>query len=629
MDRMIDDEDRHNSKPHVRFEEGATYCHVDFSKFQIRQGDFIKENFERKFHDPLKNLSDVRLALDTIAFISIADISGNITYVNDKFCEITRFSRDELIGRNHRLINSGYHSKTFFGELWKTVKEGQVWEGEVKNKTKDGRFFWAQTTVVPLYENGAVTQFVALRTDITEKKEIEEEALLRNEELKNSKELIKILTDYDYLTGISNRRQLEIRLKSEIKRAQSNARQFAFIYLDLDNFKFVNDSLGYEQGDKLIKLVAARLIDYIGDKGLVSRIGGDEFGLLLPTVTNEKELEKEAESLLSIFITPFVIQKHELYISVSLGITLYPYGGETIKAIFQNAELAMYRAKEEGRNQYKVFHYTMYDGSYKAFSLQNDLKKAKLKEELLLYYQPKIDANTYEIVGAEALIRWNHPEWGMVPPFEFITLAERSGLIITIDEWVLASVCKQLKEWERLGIPLIKVSINFSAIEFLQADLVQRVKETLEKFDVDPSWIEIEITESAFLDNEIHSIKMIEDLKKLGISMALDDFGTGYSSLFYLKRFKLDTIKIDQSFVKDIDSSTESIEITKAIVQLANNLGINVVAEGIETYNQLQLLKDIGCYRTQGYLFSKPIPLNKFEQLLVARRCPPERDIIN
>ncbi|MFC4321377.1 sensor domain-containing protein [Litchfieldia salsa] len=434
-------------------------------------------------------------------------------------------------------------------------------------------------------------------------------------EMRQAQQEIQYMAYHDHLTGLPNRRFFEERLQEELTAAKKNKSQLAVMLLDIDRFKFINDTLGHVIGDKVLKGITGMLTGIMSETDLVARMAGDEFLILSPSLPFKEYAEQLAATILKELETPIIVEHYELFVTGSIGIAIYPNSSEDLSSLIKNSDLAMYEAKKRKANSYNVFSPEMERTSFKNFELQNDLHKALLNDEFELYYQPKVLSNKRQIVGAEALIRWNHSTRGLVSPGEFIPLAEESGLIVPIGEWVLENVCKQIKAWEESGYPRLEVSLNFSALQMLQKGLVDTVKAILEKYQVEGKSLEIEITESLILNDDGDLLKKLEDLKDLGIRIAIDDFGTGYSSMSYLTKYKFNTIKLDRSFIKDIHTSTDSQAITKFIIQLSNQLKMKVVAEGVELEEQFSLLLEMNCDEIQGYLISKPLPVHQFEQL--------------
>lgn len=560
-----------------------------------------------KSYQELEKLVQV---LDHSVTVSITDPSGKILYVNQKFCEISKYDQEELVGKNHRVIKSGFHSKEFYQDLWSTISKGQIWKGEVCNKTKDGSLWWGDATIVPfLDKNRKPFQYISIRSDITERKEIENHTFQ--------------LAYYDPLTELPNRKRFENQLEHEVNRAKKMHTKFSLMIVDLHGLKYVNNSLGTKMGDKLLQEVAHRLNRIVGEIGGLFRIDGDEFAVIFPDLFEEQQMEKIAINILALFKQSFSIDEYELSLTINIGVSLYHDKREGSRQLMKKTYFALRQSRMKGQNNYQLFFPKANVGITKQFILKNDLQSALKKKQFFLDYQPRIDVKTNKIVGAEALMRWNHPDLGVVSPYEFIPLAEEDGFIHSLGEMGLLEACQQNKQWQERGLPPIQVSFNFSVIQFMQIDAMQVVEKILDYTSLDPRWLEIELTESALIKDEVMVSKKIEQLKKLGVSTAIDDFGTGYASLSYLKNLKANTLKIDRSFVKGIPAETDSSLIVSMIIQLAKNLQIKTVAEGVETKEQLKLLSDVQCDEIQGYLYSKPVSAKAFESLLKQSVCLP------
>ncbi|MDE5415552.1 bifunctional diguanylate cyclase/phosphodiesterase [Alkalihalobacterium chitinilyticum] len=549
---------------------------------------------EERFQHLIQYSSDV---------IGIIDPNGVVLYESPACEQMLGFEAKDLIGTNaFALIHPDdleLAKDTFAQILTKPAKASKV---ELRIQRADGS--WADTELVAsnYVDNPYIRGVVVNYRDLTEHKKSQRE--------------VEYLAYHDQLTGMYNREYFKKRLMEQVDTARKTDAEFPVFLFDLDGFKFINDTLGHHIGDQLLCEVAERLVTNIQGVEVLARIGGDEFGLLQTTMDGELDVTKLAKQVIQTFKEPFYIHDYELYITCSIGVSTYPDGGTNIHKLMKNADAAMYQAKDQGKNQYEIYTPSITNHTYRIFTLKNHLRKAIEFDEFLLHFQPRINSQTEEIVGVEALLRWYHPTFGHVPPNEFIPVAEEDGQIITIGEWVLDRACEQNKQWQVLGLPPIKMSVNFSVLQFLKRDLVEIVRATLDKHKLEPIWLEIEITESAVLENNPYILDTIMKLQGMGITIALDDFGTGYSSLSYLRKYKIDTLKIDRSFVMGIPQEAESFEITKTIISLAQALKMNIVAEGVETAEQLKALSEVDCNEIQGYFYSKPLPALQMEEML-------------
>ena len=418
------------------------------------------------------------------------------------------------------------------------------------------------------------------------------------------------------MTKLLNRRGFEERLNTAITAAKQRNQKLAVMYIDLDRFKNINDTLGHYIGDRLLEQLALRLRAHTGDGNCIARMGGDEFMILCPYIADVEESIFCAKEILASLKEPFFIEEYELFVTSSIGISIFPADGENVVDLMMHADIALYKAKGSGRNTFQIYSKLMDRTSYHSFFLERDLRKALMHNEFIVHLQPRVDSSRKVIMGAEALIRWNHPNLGLISPADFIPLAEETGLIIPIGKWMKRRVCEQLVAWKKKGIPLIPISINISPQRFLQKDFAKSVRDIIEEYGVEGRYLEFEITENSLMKNEEDVIQTIHELKELGIKIFIDDFGTGYSSFSYLKTFQLDGIKIDQSFIRNISCKSENAGITAAMIQLATILKMDVIAEGVETYAELLFLNEHNCHQVQGFLFSKPTPMEEFENLL-------------
>ncbi|MDR7000220.1 EAL domain-containing protein [Neobacillus niacini] len=546
------------------------------------------KNIELELTCKVKEFEDLKFALDQSVIVATTDSTGIITEVNNKFCEISKYTKEELIGMNHSILNSGYHSKKFFREMWKTIRAGKVWRGNIKNKAKDGTFYWVKTTIIPFFnQNELPYQYISIRQDITDLKEAEMQ-ILQN-------------SYHDELTGLRNRHFFYNDLSKWIDENKEN--RMALLFLDLNRFKYINDTLGHSWGDQVLRAVSKRLLNHLQDKAELYRFGGDEFIIVLKNypVDEVKELANEVTRLLS---NPFQIKSENLYLGVSIGISLFPRDGIDLETLEKKADSAMYLAKMRGTNAIQYYSSEEYADMQKTMHLERALRQAVEEKSFTLHYQPQVELYSNEIIGVEALIRWEHPTLGNIPPSEFIPLSEKTGLITPITKWVLETACVQNKNWQENGLAPITIAVNISPY-LLKGDLVEMITQILIKTKLQPCYLELEITESLMQDPEF-TIPILRKLKSLGVRLSIDDFGTGYSSLSYLKHFPIDSLKIDQSFIKEIQNDDGII--VKTIIDMASHLNVSVVAEGIENQEQLDFLSNLNCSTGQGFYFSHPLP---------------------
>jgi diguanylate cyclase (GGDEF)-like protein/PAS domain S-box-containing protein len=433
---------------------------------------------------------------------------------------------------------------------------------------------------------------------------------------KASEQLNEFLANHDPLTALPNRRMLGHKLDQAIDVAKVSNQRIAVMYLDLDRFKYINDTLGHTMGDRLLSLVANRMRECLQAKDILARMGGDEFAIMISEVDSSHNVIEVARKILESVRTSLLLDNYELHVSASIGICFYPEDGSTAEELMKNADTALYRAKDQGKDDFSLYTSAMNSETHAAFFLVNDLHKALKEEQFELFYQPRVCGDTGKVISAEALIRWNHPKLGMVPPGNFIPLLEETGLIIPVTEWVLRTVCWQRRAWIDAGFPLVDFSVNFSAQQFMQKDLTKMITEQLTAFNLDTQWLEIEITETSLMKNTDRIREILQQLKGMGIKVAIDDFGTGYSSLAYLKKFNIDTIKIDRSFIYNLQDSRDNEIITAAIINLARSLNMKTVAEGVEMEEQREFLRQHQCDEMQGFLFSRPLPVTQFESFV-------------
>jgi diguanylate cyclase (GGDEF)-like protein/PAS domain S-box-containing protein len=526
---------------------------------------------------------------------------GTIIAVNRAFTEITGYSEEEAVGRKPSMLQSGRHSEEFYRDMWTTIEFTGRWQGEVWNKCKDGRIFPEWLTISAVKDtSGKLTHYVGVFSDITA--------------IKTAYDQISHLAHHDALTGLPNRLLLEDRLHMAIQRARREESGLAVLFVDLDRFKTINDSLGHHVGDRVLCEVSARFRKIIRESDTVARLGGDEFLILVEGFEDSAAASTIAEKILNNLRDTPVSLEQEFFIGVSIGISLFPQDGNDSATLIKNADIAMYRAKERGRNTYEHFTQELRSSSLDRFQMETDLRRAIERDELRLYLQPQFSLKTGKLIGAEALVRWQHPVNGLIPPGIFIPLAEETGLILAIGEWVQQTGCQHWAEWEKSRLNPGILSINVSGVEFRRGHIQETVRKTLEATRLPPALLELEITESAVMLHAESSIQVLNDLRTMGISLAIDDFGTGYSSLAYLKRLPLDKLKVDQSFVRGLPDDAEDCAIARAVIALGHSLQLTIIAEGVETQEQCDFLTREGCDEMQGYLRGKPMPADEFRQ---------------
>ncbi|MDD5384917.1 MAG: EAL domain-containing protein [Gallionella sp.] len=535
--------------------------------------------------------------------IIVTDVTKRILSVNRSFTKITGYEAHEAIGQLPSILKSGLHDQAFYNEMNASIADNGLWIGELCNRRKNGENFPVWMSISGVHnKDGVITHYFSVFTDLTERK--------------NAEQQIYRLAYYDALTGLPNRAKLYTLLRQTLLEAQRNKAHGAILFIDLDRFKQINDSLGHAHGDILLKEVARRLSASLRGEDIIARIGGDEFVVALVDIAKHEDASIVAQKILDNLSLPVMVEGHELQISASIGISVYPDNGDDAETLIKNADIAMYRAKQgEVHDGYLFFSPDMNKRAMERLKLESNLRRALERNELILYYQPQQNLQSGKIIGAEVLLRWNHPGTGMIPPATFIPLAEETGLIIPIGQWILETVCARNKEWQRAGLPIVKLAVNISAKQF-RPTLPRLVAEILARHELDARFLELEITESMIMQNVEGVIAMMDDFQQLGTGLSLDDFGTGYSSLSYLKRFPIDKLKIDQSFVRGVTKDTDDEAITRAIISLSKNLGLRVIAEGVETEEQLAFLRSAGCEEIQGYYYSRPLPEDDFVKFL-------------
>lgn len=547
---------------------------------------------------------------DSRDFYEVIDWDGTIIYLSHKIEDITWIDTTNMAGDNiFDFFNE--EQKQIIGNMLKALKnnEGKKIVNDINIQTRLGKELKFQVTMVNQILDSNVKGIALYWHDITERTELENR--------------ISFLATHDELTKLPNRVYFQEKVYLECEEAKKAGGRFALIMLDVDGFKYINDALGYQLADELVFQISQRLSHNLGQNKFLCRYSGDQFVILVKDLAHRKDYEIYAKKVLSLFTEPFKIGKYELYVTVSMGVSIFPEDGQDVDTLKKHANMAMYRSKGEGNNRYRFYSQDMDVRSFKEFELRNDLKSAIKKKQLRVYFQPIVNLVTGEIIAAESLLRWEHPSWGIVSPGEFIPIAEETGLIIEIGKWILTEVCRIYKEWLQNGLPEIKISINYSGIQFYEKNFVDNIFQIIKMFGLDPHFMILEIVESVLINDMNRVVSDLQRLQKVGIQIALDDFGTGYSSLEYLHRFHIDILKIDRSFINNLGSEETGTIITEHVISLAKKLQIKMVSEGIETWQQLQLLRKFNCFAGQGYLYSKPLAQTEFEKVLVSGKCIP------
>lgn len=531
--------------------------------------------------------------------VLITDTQQHISAVNRAFTEITGYSETEALGHTPRLLASGLHDSAFYAAMWHQLTAEGHWQGEISNRRKNGELYPSWLTISAVRNRDRqITHFVAVFADISS--------------LKHAQARLDYQAHHDPLTGLPNRTLFESRLLAALNGQQENGGQGAVLFLDLDRFKHINDSLGHPVGDLLLKGIAVRLREQLRDIDTVARLGGDEFIILLPGLQQPSDAEHIAQKLLNCFTAPFQAGEHEFFISASIGTSLYPQDGCDVATLVKNADAAMYRSKAKGRNRVESYTRDLTAQASERVALEHELRRAIERNELSLSFQPKISLADNRLVGAEALIRWYHPTFGDVPPEHFIPLAEENGMILQIGDWVLERACRQLCEWNSTYESLGPLSVNLAGAQLRQPNLLGRIEQLLREHQLRPGLLQLEITENFIMSQAEEALTVLHQLKNLGVQLAIDDFGTGYSSLSYLKRLPLDILKIDQSFVRGLPDDPHDAAIVRAIIALGRSMQFSIIAEGVETLAQQQFLAEEGCEQIQGYIVSLPLCADEF-----------------
>lgn len=539
--------------------------------------------------------------------IMVSDGDNRIVMVNPAFTAITGYAPEEVIGKDPSFLNSGRHDERFYESMWEDLDRDGRWEGEIWNRRKDGEVFPEWLSIVALRgRDGEVEQYVAVFSDVTRRKQDEER--------------IDFQANYDVLTELPNRSLLQDRVHQALSQAAHGKEQVGILFLNLDNFKVVNDSLGHGAGDVLLIEMARRMKACLRDRDTIGRLGGDEFLVILPQITSAEETTMVSRRLLEAVSKPYVLKghAHDIVLTTSIGIALYPDDGENVADLIRNAAAASFHAKERGRGTYQFFTEDMNIRARKRLSLENRLRRALDRDELVLHYQPKVELRSGRIVGVEALVRWQCPEEGLIQPATFIPLAEETGLVVPLGQWVLRAATAQARAWQDAGMEPMVMAVNISARQLSKNDLLADVVAILDETGLAPEFLELEITESSLMEKADEAIATLRRIREMGVHLAADDFGTGYSSLNYLRNFPLDSIKIDRSFIADIGGG--GARLAAAVIAIGQSLGLKVTAEGVEEQAQLAFLRQQWCDAIQGFLFCKPLPADEVEVVIREQR---------
>ena len=615
-DKVVDADGREHTRQIIVFPlmthegaEGVLEIHSGLGKLdkvtiQRLETFSLRIAMAMQFAADQQNLRLQRAALETSAnaFI-ITDDKANVVWVNEAFCSSSGYRQEEVLGRRLPFLKTDLQNDAFYNEMWEALRAGKRWQGEIVERHKSGSLYTVDQRITPILRaDKGLSYCVIAREDVTERK--------------NAEGQIIHLANYDQLTGLPNRRLFHEQLKQILKRAEKRHKKVALIFADLTNFNRINDTLGHAAGDILLKTVAERLLKMTAGDAFVARIGGDEFTMIIEDIPNAETAALSARTMIETILSPIILNGTEVNVGACVGISIFPDDGTEPEKLVNFADMALRTAAHSSPNSYFFFSQEMNEETEDRLTLERDLRKGLIQKEFALYFQPQLDVRTGRLNAAEALVRWFHPTRGMVSPMRFIPIAEDTGLIIPLGDWILKEALRHIKLWDEMGLPKISIAVNLSAIQFQQEDLAGTIEKILSDSGVAPERLELELTESVVMQDARKADNILSRLSRVGIKLAIDDFGTGYSSLSYLKRFAVDRLKIDQSFVRDMTHNYDDAEIAHAIINLGHTLGLEIVSEGVETKEQLELLKQQGCDIIQGYYISKPIPASDIPDFL-------------
>lgn len=574
----------------------------------------VRDITERKRAE-VETLLAAKVFENTAEAIVITDAQRRVLSVNRAFLELTGYTPDEVLGTECHIFGPAHLDAAFYQGMWAAIDMTGHWQGEIWDRHKSGATYPCRLVVNSVHDaSGAVSNYIAIYSDITERKQVDAQ--------------IRHLAQHDALTGLPNRLLLQDRVDQALLQSTRHGLQVALLFIDLDRFKVINDTLGHAVGDELLDAVGRRLRSCVRAVDTVARQGGDEFVIVLPEIVRPDDAAQIAGAVLTAMATPFLVRDYELHVTPSVGISVYPADGDNVQALMKNADTAMYHAKSSGGNAYHFYAARMNETAFERLVMENDLRRALERNEFVLHYQPQVELTSGRLVGVEALLRWQHPQHGLVAPRLFIPLAEETGLIVPVGEWVLREALRQARCWQEAGAPPFRMAVNISSRQFWRGNLRDTVEQVLRDTGVPASVLELELTESVLVRHETETVALLKHFSDMGVLISIDDFGTGYSSLSYLKRFPIHKLKIDQSFVRDIHEDVDDAAITTAIIAMARGLNLRVIAEGVETRAQLDFLHGLGCHEAQGYFLGHAVPAAALEPTVVAGRLWDSDDVV-
>lgn len=561
----------------------------------------------RRAEEQMRKLSTaVDQAADSII---ITDLDGRIDYVNSAFVKLTGYRREEAIGQTPSLLKSGEHDDDYYRKLWGTIRSGEPFRDVLVNRRKTGEIYYEEKVITPLKDpSGKVTHFISTGSDITDRM--------------RTQERLRYIAQHDLLTGLPNRFVFNDRAGQSIEVAKREELQLPVMFLDLDRFKLINDTFGHRVGDLFLSEVGKRVKELLRASDSLARLGGDEFGIILQPGDDAAVAGRVAAKISEAFEQPFVVDGQEMVSGVSIGIALYPEDGDNVDLLLRNADKAMYDGKRRKGGKYRFYTADQHDRADHRLKMEMALRQALVNDEFELVYQPQVSLDGRAVVAAEALLRWRHPDFGMVSPMEFVPILEDTGLIVEVGEWVLRTACQQVKQWREEFDPAIRVAVNVSPVQLSSRAMVLEVDRVLQEVGLPAEALELEVTESSLLDDEVQATTTLREIDALGVSLAMDDFGTGFSSLSYLRKLPVNLLKIDRSFISDCTSDPDAAGLVRAIIAMGLALGMDVLAEGVETETQLAFLKAEGCHMVQGYLISPPVVAQEIPGWLAGERLP-------